>query len=355
MIARMLWKPLTALVFAAVIAAPHAVPGQELARDGKTELGTFSVKHENDLFAGTDRHYTSGLRLSWLSPEGDDVWAPLGIVQEFLQSIAQDYDRDRTRFGWAGGQDIYTPKDRFRTDLITDDRPYAGWLYGALSLHTITEDDDDPAKKVSESVELALGVVGPEALGEEAQDSIHKLRLIEVFHGWDNELKTEPGIMLSYERKWRHRDPVPHLDNLEADFIPRIGATLGNVRSQLGLGAAVRFGYNLPRDFGPPGLIHGSQPLSSLDSRPLGSFSIYAFLTADGRFVGHNIFLDGNTFRDSHSVDKKRWVADLTAGVAIVYDRFTIAYTNAYRTKEFDGQNRASRFGSVSASFEAFF
>ncbi len=335
--------------------APAKEPSRELAKGGKTELGTFSVKHENDLFAGTDRHYTSGLRLSWLSPEGDDIWEALGIVQGVLQTVAQDYERDRTRFGWALGQDIYTPEDRFRTDLITDDRPYAGWLYGALSLHTVTEDDADNSRKVSESVELALGVVGPEALGEESQDFIHHLRLIEVFHGWDNELKTEPGLMLSYERKWRFRDPVPHGDRYEADFIPRVGATLGNVRTQAGLGAAVRFGYNLPRDFGPPGLIHGSQPLSSLDSRPKGPFSIYAFLTGDGRFVAHNIFLDGNTFRSGHSVDKKRWVADLTAGVAIVYDRFTIAYTNAYRSKEFDGQNRATRFGSISASFQAFF
>jgi len=95
--------------------------------------------------------------------------------------------------------------------------------------------------------------------------------------------------------------------------------------------------------------------LSSLGSRPKGDFSAYAFFTADGRFVAHNIFLDGNTFRDSHSVDKKHWVADLTVGVALIYGRFTLAYTNALRTKEFDGQDRASRFGSVSASFQAFF
>lgn len=346
---------LFAALVAALVAVVQPAAAQELARDGRTELGTFSITHENDLFAGTDRYYTSGLRLSWLSPEGEDIWAPLALVQGVLESVAQDYDRDRTRFGWALGQDIYTPEDRFRTDLVTDDRPYAGWLYGALSLHTITEDDADPAKKVSESVELALGVVGPEALGEEAQDFIHDVRLIEVFHGWDNQLKTEPGLMLSYERKWRHRDPVPHLDRFEADFIPRVGASIGNVVTQAGLGAAVRFGYNLPRDFGPPGLIHGSEPLSALDTRPFGPFSLYAFLTADGRFVAHNIFLDGNTFRSSHSVEREPWVADFTAGVAVVYDRFTIAYTNAVRTKEFDGQRRASRFGSISVSFQAFF
>lgn len=284
---------------------------------GKSELGTFSIQHENDLFAGTDRHYSSGLRISWLSPEGDNVWEPLGVVQGLLQTVAQEYNRERTRFGWALGQDIYTPENRLATDLISDDRPYAGWLYGSLSIHTVTADPNDRTRKVSESVELSLGIVGPESLGEEAQDFIHEARLIDPFRGWDNQLKTEPGILLNYERKWRRRDPIPHGEYFEADFIPRMGASLGNVMTQAGAGGAVRFGYNLPRDFGPPGLIHGSQPLSSLGSRPKGDFSAYAFFTADGRFVAHNIFLDGNTFRDSHSVDKKHWVADLTVGVAL--------------------------------------
>lgn len=116
---------------------------------GKSELGTFSIQHENDLFAGTDRHYSSGLRISWLSPEGDNVWEPLGVVQGLLQTVAQEYNRERTRFGWALGQDIYTPENRLATDLISDDRPYAGWLYGSLSIHTVTADPNDRTRKVS--------------------------------------------------------------------------------------------------------------------------------------------------------------------------------------------------------------
>jgi len=327
----------------------------EPKKPDRTELGTLSIKFENDLFAGTDRHYTNGLRISWLSPEGGTAYEPLQQVESVLQTVAQKYDRDKTRFGWAVGQDIFTPEDRSRTDLIEDDRPYAGWLYGALSLHTVTADRANTQRKTSESVELSLGVVGPQALGEEAQDFVHEVRLIDAFEGWDHQLRTEPGVMLRYERKWRFRDPVPHGQFLEADWIPRAGFSLGNVMTHAGVGASVRMGYNLPRNFGPPGLIQGAEPLSALNDRPNGEFSIYGFLTVDGRLVGHNIFLDGNTFRDSHSVDKKRWVGDLAVGVAVIYNRVTLAYTNAFRTKEFEGQRRLSRFGSVTASFQAFF
>ena len=340
------------------VSGAHAAEVKKAPSDndvGPSELGTLSIKFENDLFAGTDRHYTNGLRISWLSPEGGKAYAPLQAIEDFLQTFAQKYHRDKTRFGWAIGQDIFTPEDRFRADLIEDDRPYAGWLYGSLSLHTITADKDNSSRKTSESVELSLGIVGPQAMGEETQDFVHDLRLIDNFEGWDHQLRAEPGLMLRYERKWRFRDPVPHGNYLEADWIPRVALSLGNVMTHASFGASVRMGFNLPRDFGPPGLIQGAEPLSALDDRPHGNWSIYGFLTAEGRIVGHNIFLDGNTFRDSHSVDKKRWVGDLAAGVAVIYERFTIAYTNALRTKEFEGQRRPSRFGSITASFQAFF
>ncbi|MBW2561068.1 MAG: DUF2219 family protein, partial [Deltaproteobacteria bacterium] len=50
-------------------------------------------------------------------------------------------------------------------------------------------------------------------------------------------------------------------------------------------------------------------PLDSTDprlSRPR-RFGFHLFLAANGTAVAHNILLDGNTFRDSHSVDKKHF------------------------------------------------
>ena len=96
----------------------------------KKELGTLSLQFENDLFSGSDQHYTNGIRISWLSPEGDTI-KPLQVVREFLEQIAQDENKS-TRFGLSMGQEMYTPEDRYITTLISDDRPYAGWLYGSI-------------------------------------------------------------------------------------------------------------------------------------------------------------------------------------------------------------------------------
>lgn len=56
-------------------------------------------------------------------------------------------------------------------------------------------------------------------------------------------------------------------------------------------------------------------------------------------------------WEDNQSVDKKPLFADLTAGLAITVNAVRIAYTYVYRTKEFDGQDGADKFASISLSF----
>lgn len=340
------WLRACVSVFTLFIGLSAGAFAQGLEKD-KKELGTLSLQFENDLFSGTDQHYTNGIRISWLSPEGDTI-RPLQKVRDFLEQIAQD-ENQSTRFGLSLGQDIYTPHDRTSTQLLPNDRPYAGWLYGGMSLHSIT--DFGNGRREQETVELNLGIVGPWSLAEEAQDLVHEVRLIDTFEGWDHQLKNEPGLLLSYERKWRLFDPW-NLGPIQIDAIPHAGASLGNVATEASAGTALRWGWNLPDDFGPPSLIHN---VSSMDRRPTNEISIYAFAGVQGRFVAHNIFLDGNTFRDSHSVDKRHWVGDANYGLAVLYGRFKIAYTNAFKTREFEGQENLTRFGSIAVSFQAFF
>ena len=53
------------------------------------------------------------------------------------------------------------------------------------------------------------------------------------------------------------------------------------------------------------------------------TLSLFLYATAEGSAVAHNLFLDGNTFRDSPSVDRQPWVGggELGALLAIVPQR----------------------------------
>ena len=103
------------------------------------------------------------------------------------------------------------------------------------------------------------------------------------------------------------------------------------------------------RDFGPP-RIRPSLPGSGY-FRLQKDFNWYLFAGLEGRAVLQNIFLDGNTFSDSHSVNKKLFVGDLQAGLTAQWARFQFSYTQIFRTREFEGQGSADIFGALSLSY----
>lgn len=337
-----------ALLPALLLAAPAMAavdvlptPAEETAPEKAEEddsRGTFSLTYENDIFTGVDNGYTNGIRGSWTT---DANHVPT-VLRPLVKAIPLFPSYGAKRASYAIGQSMFTPNDLSATTVQVGDRPYAGWLYGSAGLVSDTGDQLD-------TLELTLGVVGPLSLAEQTQEFIHD-NITSSPHpmGWQHQLNNEPGIIVSYDRKWRSYYQFSVLGH-GIDFTPGVGASLGNVQTDARIGATVRVGMNLPADYGPPRI---RPALSGSDFfLPTETLSWYLFAGTEGRFVGRNIFLDGNTFGDSNStVDKKYWVGDVQVGIAFTYDSWRIAYTQVYRTKEYDTQDDAESFGALTVS-----
>jgi hypothetical protein len=125
------------------------------------------------------------------------------------------------------------------------------------------------------------------------------------------------------------------------------GGALGNVATYFNAGLEVRCGLNLPRNFG----VSLIRPAGSTRFTPGEKPSIYLFGAVNGKYVLQDIFLDGNTFTDSHSIDKEDWVADFAAGISLSYRNMMLTFTHVTRTKEFVGQDSSHNFGSLTLSF----
>jgi len=330
-------------------AALAAEPGR-----ATPEPWTVNFYLENDLFVNTDNDYTNGLRLSFISPDLDnyldDPTLPQWVREinrqlAFMHGSLHGVDRNLVL---AIGQAIYTPADPVPAGLIVDDRPYAGWLYGMVGYQTKKRDRLD-------SLELHLGVVGPASQAEAAQDLIHGLRHIEKFNGWHNQLDNEPGLIALYEHKdrlFRHR----LRDGFGGDLIAHGGIALGNVASYLNLGGTLRLGHNVPDDFGSSPIRPGgdnSAPGSSA-RRYLNSdhaWGGHLFASVDGRLVGRDIFLDGNTFEESHHVHKERFTGDLSVGAVFHFQRYRVVFSRVFTAQEFEEQRRSHSFGSLMLSY----
>jgi hypothetical protein len=320
-------------------------PGFAIAKS-PSELQTFQVFFENDLFGDTDKYYTNAVQLTWLSNDlkryKDDVRLPEWTFP-VIQAIPFSGDPDSTHnIGIILGQQIYTPSDIQVTTLIENDRPYAGYLYGGLALHSKT-------KTVLDTLEITMGVVGPAAKSEFSQNKVHELRDIPTAKGWDNQLHNEPAFGLSWQRKWRLHT-YEFFDFLEYDLISHSGLTLGNVRISGFAGGEIRFGYNIPLDFGSD-IIHAgagiSAPVLENTTSDWTDFGSHIFLSSQIEAVGRDIFLDGNTFESGPDVDKKPLVADFSAGYAFSFDTIKLTYRHLFRTEQFDGQKQGQVIGSL--------
>lgn len=300
----------------------------------------FTIQWENDRIADTDRHYSNGARIAWVSRE-NPAWVRDIFDRIDLVGVIPD-----DRVGFALGHSIFTPEDTATSELVTDDRPYAGWFYGAISVHEET-DSTGPGPDVRTTFELDVGIVGPWAFARQVQNGFHDIIGVSRSNGWGHQLENEPGVMLVGERRWRYE--IAGGRGIQVDAIPSLGGSLGNVMTFASAGGMLRFGQDLDVDFGPPLIRPSLSGLDTLERRARVSW--YLFAGIQGRAVARDIFLDGNTFSDSHSVDKKPFVGDFQLGAAIVYEGVRFAVTQVFRTREFDGQRQADRFGSASLTF----
>lgn len=313
---------------------------------------SFSMYWENDSVTGTDRDYSNGLKLTWSRPyRKDRNRTGLRLKDgafKYLPFMRDPVSPKATTF--SIGQSIYTPKDTERSDLIVNDRPYAGFTF--LGFGFISKTD-----KVRHFWEFDIGVVGPWSLAENTQNGFHDLIRTRHARGWNHQLGNEPGLEAVYEVKWQYgsaKDPR----GFGIDFIPHLGFQVGNIATSAKAGAELRFGWSIPGDFGNCPIRAACEAGLAMDDQykapgagGKSNFGFHFFTAVEGRAVLRNIFLDGNTFRDSHHVDKEIYVADVMGGIAMNYGRIKASYAMVLRTPEFKQRKDRHAFGTINVSY----
>ena len=322
-----------AAALALTVAAPPAI-----AEDRRGEGGAplLSLVLENDLFAGRDGEYTNGLRAEYVAPAGE-----LSPILDWLVDIQPLFDPStrELRQGVAVSHQIYTAADITDPAPPPGGHPYAGYLGVSTFGAARTEREE-------RTLTLEIGLVGPSAGGEWVQSEWHALLDATEPRGWDVQLKDELVFELSADRVRRWRGP--EAGGLDTDLIGHAGFSLGTLRTDLSLGATVRIGTGLDAGFLPPRIRPALGP-SSVFSPPR-ALAGYLFAGVGVYAIGRDIFLDGNTFKASRSVDRHPVVADAQAGFAAFIRGHRVSFTFVKRTEQFSGQTRNNAFGAISVS-----
>jgi hypothetical protein len=165
-------------------------------------------------------------------------------------------------------------------------------------------------------------------------------------------LENEPIFNFAYE--YRHKFQLAgDRDKWSLQAFPLAGGWLGNMLIQGQAGGLLRFGYNVPNDFGPT-LVRGMGFMPPPQRDAQSKSSDWGFSVSAGSVVNlvlHDITLDGNTFEDSPSVDKEYVVPMVGVGLGVGNRRFQASFSYIFWGKEFKGQDQYSKFGSLTLSY----
>ncbi|MFT7859742.1 MAG: lipid A deacylase LpxR family protein [Sulfurimonas sp.] len=297
------------------------------------ELKNITFVTENDSDIRQDQDYSYGSELGVLFYRKD-------LKDSIFHIPFTDYKNQDSYFSISYAQKIYTPEDIENSSLIKTDRPYAGYMYLKPALHQAYNNN-------LKSLSLQLGLIGHTTQMDKIQRLIHTAIGSDEPKGWEHQLKNELILQLNYTHKRYIKLGT------QSVFIPELGVELGNASTKAYVAGLYRYGNILPKDYGTTQIENSNYNKIPLDpdTKYHNGWSYSLNLLFRTSFVARDIFLDGNTFADSHSVEKKIFVAELGYGISVNYKNFSIDYLRRHTTHQFNQQNRYPSYGSFIFSY----
>lgn len=293
----------------------------------------------NDAFLGIDGGgYTNGAFFSLydISSQNDDYGTPW-LLRPLLGRLISDTGNQWELSGHTLGQMMVTPKDIKIADPDPNSAPYAGLLFLRSSYLAVHEDYAD-------QLGLTLGILGPSSGAEEVQKFVHKLVGANEPQGWDYQLKDEPVAQLSRSRVWRFTGESP--DSARADLLVLGEITGGNLESGLGAAAIARYGGGLKQSFATAAQMTERMPNPiALDQ----GWHVYGGIT--GGYLYNQIFVTGNTFRDSPDADLRSWQHSYICGGSYSWQDWSLSLSY-FEGSSLDKKGSArERYGSLSVAW----
>lgn len=229
----------------------------------------------------------------------------------------------------AVAQEIFTPRHNAPSP-IAGDRPYAGWLFGEYGYRR-------PADSWLTTVAMRAGVTGPPALGEQVQNSIHRLLGNHLEQGWAHQLPSR--LTLGVDADETRLLASSSATGPSRQLAATLGGTVGTMRRAIrgGLQSYVGFGSVYPATANAP-----------LVARQ-GRWYIVAAYREDCVF--HDAFIEALS-RDSNvpGATLRPWVAEASAGLGWRSNRFAAEYRYVVRGREYHAEPTAHAYGAITIS-----
>ncbi len=279
------------------------------------EFEWISYTIDNDLFLGNgnDSGYTNGMYFSLYELDEEGVQPqPSWMLQPLLWSLPAQQPVGAVN-SYTIGQTINTPEDITIEVPSEEDLPYAGLLFVNNTHLSIN-------KQYADKISTTIGVVGSLSLAEQSQNIVHALTGSDEAKGWDTQLENELVFQFSRARSWR----TWASESEQWDFITSSEFSIGTISSRVDAGVMLRYGENLMESYAIP-LLDSSRTTNPTNPVAInGDWYVYSGITIG--YIFNQIFTDGNTFRDSRSIDYDHDFVRLILGIAYSWSDYSLAF-----------------------------
>jgi len=309
----------------------------------------FSFQLYNDFFAGTDKHFTNGVALSWLDDtyehkDDSSINAYSELMIGAFKAVSPNGLDSSKRYsaGASLSQIILTPEDTTISTPQYDDVPYTGYL--ALGLYLFEWDDNNFVE-----YRVDLGVVGPDSGAQQMQNTFHSLLGNEHAKGWDTQLGTKYTINALYRRGYISWESSSS-DSLSMDWFNHAGLQLGTFEIDAFAGTMFRIGDNYIQTFNVHyPYLREEAGLLEVDKKCKG-FGWSLSTGINGSALGYSHIVD-QAQKEGYDISHRTFAASLYLGAELYYNAHKLAYFYQSQTPYTHQQDSADIFGSFVYSY----
>ncbi|NQX81979.1 MAG: lipid A deacylase LpxR family protein [Flavobacteriaceae bacterium] len=257
------------------------------------------LRVDNDLFISTlrDRYYTNGVFLGYthLIEKNNNYIVSYGLAHK-----------------------MYNPRYRIVRNKEKVDRPFAAHIYMSASVKKITNDYS------FNKIELQIGKIGPDALGEELQNLMHSI--IGKTHpiGWEYQIQNTTAIQLNHTYA---RSLLPNSNHI-FDIVADINTNIGTIHKNSNLSLAFKISLNGKTNLSKSILYNNH--LNNSNNR-----ETIIFLKPTISYVRYNTTIQGSIYDDLSPItfDINTVVYSGEIGFKAKREKYTYGYKAAFYTK----------------------
>lgn len=291
------------------------------AQTFKNEFG-FSSDNDAYLFVGQDRYYTNGLFINFRH----------AVNQQQLSEKLE-----KKTFEISVGQQMYNPRSGFAPNPLTQDRPFAGYLFAEGVMNWFKKDEQ------GWKAGIQVGTTGPSSLGQKGQELLHSIVGFYDPEGWDYQIKDELSINLSAQ----YTRLLQRAANQRTDFSFEGYARAGTTYS--GAGAGLLFRAGKINQLFNTAYYHAAIE-NNASTRKLVDKEVFFYAKPQINVVAYDATIQGSMFNNDSPItfDAKPIVFAQQIGFNYSSNRFTADFGLLFKTKEVKSAARAHQYGTIS-------